>query len=48
MDVVFFAVFMALFAAVFVFLGYLGYRKTKTAEDYYVAGRKMGPVVIAF
>ncbi|MCK5458767.1 MAG: sodium:solute symporter, partial [Thermoplasmatales archaeon] len=48
MDVVFFAIFMAIFAAVFTFLGYLGYKKTKTAEDYYVAGRSMGPIVIAF
>jgi SSS family solute:Na+ symporter len=48
MDVVFFAVFMAFFAAMFAFLGYLGYKKTKTADDYYVAGRKMGPIVIAF
>jgi SSS family solute:Na+ symporter len=48
MDVVFFAIFMALFAGMFAFLGYLGYKKTKTAEDYYVAGRKMGPLVIAF
>jgi SSS family solute:Na+ symporter len=48
MDMVFFAIFMALFAAVFTFLGYLGYKKTKTAEDYYVAGRKMGPIIIAF
>ena len=48
MDVVFFAVFMAIFATVFTFLGYLGYKKTKTADDYYVAGRSMGPIVIAF
>jgi SSS family solute:Na+ symporter len=48
MDVYLFAVTMGLFAAVFTFLGYLGYKKTKTAEDYYVAGRKMGPIVIAF
>jgi len=48
MDVIFFALFMALFAGVFAFLGYLGYKKTKTAEDYYVAGRKMGPIVVAF
>jgi len=48
MDVALFAVSMAIFAAVFTFLGYLGYKKTKTAEDYYVAGRKMGPIVIAF
>jgi SSS family solute:Na+ symporter len=48
MDVIFFAIFMALFAGVFSFIGYLGYKKTKTAEDYYVAGRKMGAIVIAF
>ena len=48
MDVIFFAIFMALFAIIFSFLGYLGYKKTKTAEDYYVAGRKMGALVIAF
>ena len=48
MDIVFFAIFMAIFAAVFTFLGYLGYKKTKTADDYYVAGRSMGPIVIAF
>ena len=47
-DVIFFAIFMAIFAAMFTFLGYLGYKKTKTAEDYFVAGRKMGAVVIAF
>ena len=48
MDIIFFAIFMFLFAAMFIFLGYLGYKKTKTAEDYFVAGRKMGAIVIAF
>ncbi len=48
MDVIFFSLFMAIFAGVFGFLGYLGYKKTKTAEDYFVAGRKMGPIVVAF
>jgi SSS family solute:Na+ symporter len=48
MDVVFFGIFMSLFAAVFIFLGCLGYRKTKTAEDYFVAGRNMGAFIIAF
>jgi len=48
MDIVLFIVFMALFAAVFTYLGYLGYKKTKTKEDYYVAGRRMGPVIVAF
>jgi SSS family solute:Na+ symporter len=48
MDIIFFAIFMFLFAVMFTFLGYLGYKKTKTAEDYFVAGRKMGAIVIAF
>ena len=48
MDIALFTVSLALFAGVFAFLGYLGFKKTKTAEDYFVAGRKMGPIVIAF
>ena len=48
MDIWFFIITMALFAGVFIFLGYLGYRKTKTAEDYFVAGRTMGALLIAF
>ncbi|PNX48022.1 MAG: sodium:solute symporter, partial [Thermoplasmata archaeon M11B2D] len=48
MDILFFVVLMVIFAAVFIFLGYLGYKKTKTAEDYFVAGRTMGSLVIAF
>jgi SSS family solute:Na+ symporter len=48
MDVVFFAFFMTIFALVFGFLGFLGFRKTKTKEDYFIAGRSMGPFVIAF
>jgi len=48
MDILFFVISMALFASVFIFLGYLGYKKTKTVEDYFVAGRKMGALLIAF
>jgi len=48
MDVVFFVISIGIFAAVFFFLGYLGYRKTKTAEDYFVAGRTMGALLVAF
>lgn len=47
-NILFFAIFMSIFAGVFAFLGFLGYRHTKTAEDYFVAGRKMGAIVIAF
>ena len=43
-----FIIFMALYSAVFGVLGYLGYKKTKTAEDYFVAGRKMGSIFVAF
>ena len=48
MDVIFFVIFMALFAGLFGIIGFFGYKKTKTAEDYFVAGRKMGSIVIAF
>ncbi|MBN1280481.1 MAG: sodium/solute symporter [Candidatus Thermoplasmatota archaeon] len=47
MDIAFFVVTMALFAGVFIFLGYLGYKKTKTVEDYFIAGRTMGALLIA-
>lgn len=43
-----FILFLALFAGVFIILGYLGYRKTKTAKDYFIAGGTMGSVLVAF
>ncbi len=48
MDIIFFIIFMALFTGMFSIIGFFGYKKTKTAEDYFVAGRKMGSIVIAF
>jgi SSS family solute:Na+ symporter len=48
MDILFFVIAMVLFTSVFIFLGYLGYKKTKTVEDYFVAGRTMGSILIAF
>jgi SSS family solute:Na+ symporter len=48
MDILFFVITMGLFAFVLIFFGYLGYKKTKTVEDYFVAGRKMGAILIAF
>jgi len=48
MDMIYFIIFIALFAGLFGIIGFLGYKKTKTAEDYFVAGRKMGSIVIAF
>lgn len=48
MDIIYFIIFIALFAGLFGLIGFFGYKKTKTAEDYFVAGRKMGSIVIAF
>jgi len=48
MDMIYFIIFIALFAGLFGIIGFMGYKKTKTAEDYFVAGRKMGSIVIAF
>jgi SSS family solute:Na+ symporter len=47
MDSIFFVIFIAVFGTVFGFLGYLGYKKTRTTEDYFVAGRSMGGFIIA-
>lgn len=35
------------YLAVILFLAYLGYKRTKKAEDYMVAGRRINPVVLA-
>ena len=48
MDTEFFAIFISIFCLVFGFFGYLGYKRTKTKEDYFIAGRSMGSFVIAF
>ena len=37
----------AIYVAVMFYLGWLGYKKTKTSEDYMVAGREAHPVIIA-
>jgi solute:Na+ symporter, SSS family len=37
----------AVYVAIMLYLGWLGYRKTKTHEDYLVAGREAHPVIIA-
>ena len=47
MDSIFFVIFIAVFATVFGFFGYLGYKKTRTTEDYFIAGRSMGGFIIA-
>lgn len=40
-------VVVLVFLSINAFLGYLGYRHTKTSQDYLVAGRKTHPVVMA-
>jgi solute:Na+ symporter, SSS family len=37
----------ALYIALMLYLGWLGYKKTKNSEDYLVAGREAHPVIIA-
>ncbi len=46
-DVVVLAAATAVYLAVTMLLGYLGYRRTKTAEDFLLAGRDSHPVIIA-
>ena len=40
-------IFALLYFAVVFYLGYLGWKTTKTAPDYMLAGRKMNPFVMA-
>lgn len=41
------AVITAIYLVIILCLGYIGYKKTRAAEDYLVAGRNIHPVVIA-
>jgi SSS family solute:Na+ symporter len=45
-DTLVFAACTALYLAATMFLGYLGYRHTKEATDYMVAGRRIRPLVL--
>jgi SSS family solute:Na+ symporter len=45
-DTAIFAVCTAIYLAATMFLGYLGYRHTKAADDYMVAGRKVSPIIL--
>lgn len=38
---------VVLYLLIVAFLGYLGYRRTKNAQDYLVAGRKIHPMIMA-
>jgi solute:Na+ symporter, SSS family len=46
-DVVVFIVMLALYSAVMVYIGYRGYKATKNVQDWLVAGRRVGPLVVA-
>jgi SSS family solute:Na+ symporter len=46
-DTVVFGALTAVYLAVIMLIGYYGYKKTKGAEDYMLAGRKVHPAVLA-
>src|SRR5512138_2114474 len=46
-DVWIFALCTAVYLAIVLFLGYLGWKQTKGTEDYMLAGRKVHPALIA-
>jgi len=46
-DVVAFIVMLVLYTAVMVYIGYRGYKATKNVQDWLVAGRRVGPLVVA-
>ncbi len=46
-DTMTFAIVAVIYVAITLYLGYLGWKKTKGTEDYMVAGRKVHPALIA-
>ena len=46
-DTLVFAAITAVYLAVIIFLGYIGYRQTKGSDDFMIAGRRINPVVLA-
>jgi SSS family solute:Na+ symporter len=46
-DMTIFTVCAVIYLAIVLFLGYLGWKRTKGTEDYMLAGRKVHPVLIA-
>jgi solute:Na+ symporter, SSS family len=46
-DLVLFIVMLAVYSAVMIYIGYRGYKATKNAQDWLVAGRRVGPLVVA-
>jgi len=47
MKMLFLIVVVVLYLSITAFLGYLGFKKTKTASDYLLAGRKIHPMIMA-
>ncbi|MDW5562174.1 MAG: sodium:solute symporter family protein [Methanomassiliicoccus sp.] len=45
-DTTVFAICTAVYLLATMFLGYLGYRHTKAADDYMIAGRKVSPIIL--
>jgi SSS family solute:Na+ symporter len=45
-DTTIFAICTAIYLGVTMYLGYLGYRHTKGADDYMVAGRQISPIIL--
>jgi len=42
METISFLIFLLVYAVIFAILGFLGYKRTKTAKDWYIAGGRMG------
>ena len=47
MNVPLLATVVAIYVAIVVFLGWLGYRNTRSAADFLVGGRQIHPVLMA-
>lgn len=47
MNIIFLSFIVILYLIITAFLGYLGFRQTKSATDYLLAGRKVHPVIMA-
>ncbi len=47
MNIIFLSSIVILYLIITAFLGYLGFRQTKSATDYLLAGRKVHPVIMA-
>ncbi|MDR2855103.1 MAG: sodium:solute symporter family protein [Methanomicrobiales archaeon] len=45
-DPIVLAVIVAIYVSIVIYLGYIGYRKTKGSEDFLVAGRKIHPALL--